>query len=122
LPRFTALPLQKCVCTPLPQPSLDRPVHHAAIRRVPRFGFSPIRGIARDSAGNLYLTESNSIRRVTPSLFVSQYAGDFSASRQFADGPAATAKFDAPVGIVAASGGVLFIADSGNSRIRRYVH
>jgi hypothetical protein len=37
LPRFTALRLRKCACTPLPQRSLDRPVHHAFIGRVPRF-------------------------------------------------------------------------------------
>jgi RHS repeat-associated protein len=52
-----------------------------------------------------------------PQWVVSTLAGDGVAG--FADGPAATARFNNPQGVAVNSSGVVFIADTANNRIRK---
>ncbi len=78
--------------------------------------------VAVDSAGNLYIAESGSnvVRRVTMSASktITTVAGNYTAG--FSDGVAATAgQLNNPQGLVVDGSGVLYIADSGNQRIRR---
>ena len=84
-------------------------------------GFARIAGIAVDSAGNLYLSErdTNKIKKVTPSAGLSTYAG--TGEKGFGgDGQAAAqAVFRSPGALALDAGGSLYVADTGNGRIRK---
>ena len=75
-------------------------------------------GIALDVAGNVYVADTGNhrIRRIGTDGMVSTVAGD--GQRGFADGPAAQARFDAPMGVAVDAGGRVFVADTYNDRIR----
>ena len=73
-----------------------------------------------DSVGNVYIadTENHRIRRVAPDGIISTFAGrwnEFSGD----GGPATEAGLDTPSGIAVDRSGNVFIADTGNNRIRR---
>lgn len=76
-------------------------------------------GIALDVAGNIYVCDSmnHRIRRVTLDVVVSTVAGG--AIPGFADGYGSYARFNFPTGIFVDRGGNIFVADSGNNRIRK---
>jgi sugar lactone lactonase YvrE len=77
------------------------------------------RGIAMDSAGNLYVSEQvDTIRKVTPSADVTTFAGAF-LQEGAADGPGGSARFYYPDGLAwDAAAGRLLVADSYNDSIR----
>lgn len=81
--------------------------------------FNSPSGLAFDPAGNLYVSDTgnNTIRRITPAGAVSLVAG-VAGPAGFADGPVGTAQFSSPLGIVVATNGAVFVADSGNHCIR----
>lgn len=75
--------------------------------------------ITIDNAGNLYFTEAffnNKIRKVSPSGVVTTIAG---STEGFADGTGTSAQFYNPRGIVLDNSGNLYVADSGNHKIRK---
>ena len=78
-------------------------------------------GLGFDPAGNLYIADSGNhrIQKVTPSGTVSTVAGN--GQKGFSgDAAAATqAKLDTPMDVKADARGNLYIADTGNNRIRR---
>ncbi|MFL6230874.1 MAG: NHL repeat-containing protein [Pyrinomonadaceae bacterium] len=76
-------------------------------------------GIAVDEQGNVYVadTYNDRIRLITPGGEVSTVAG--AGSVGYADGDATSARFDTPAGIAVAANGDLFVADTGNDRLRR---
>jgi sugar lactone lactonase YvrE len=76
--------------------------------------------IARDSSGNLYVTDTDNhtIRKITPAGLVSTLAGTPGVSGNV-DGPANTATFNKPVGIALDSAGNIYVADTSNNRIRK---
>ena len=81
--------------------------------------FDRPRGMCADTAGNLYVTGygNHRVRKITPAGMVITIAGDGTAG--FADGLSATAKFqDGPQGMAADAAGNVFVADSGNNRVR----
>ncbi|MDR3606671.1 MAG: SMP-30/gluconolactonase/LRE family protein [Oligoflexia bacterium] len=75
--------------------------------------------ITADRSGNLYVTDenNNTIRKITPSGYVSTIAGA-AGSGGSANGYGSSATFNDPVGIVVGSSGNLFITDNGNNLIR----
>jgi sugar lactone lactonase YvrE len=81
-------------------------------------------GIAVDNAGNTYIADclDSRIRKVDTGGIITTIAGTGS-SGVFGfsgdNGPAISAQLNAPRGIALDSGGNLFIADSGNLRVRK---
>jgi sugar lactone lactonase YvrE len=76
-------------------------------------------GLTADDNGNIYVadTYNSRIRKINSEGVVTTIAG--AGSEGFADGSGISAMFYYPQGIVLDSKGNIFIADSGNSRIRR---
>lgn len=77
-------------------------------------------GVARDQAGNLYVTESlaGTIRKITSGGIVSTFAGT-AGTNGYVDGSGAIALFNAPAGIAVDTSGNLYVADSLNNNIRK---
>lgn len=77
-------------------------------------------GIAADSAGNLYIADvdNNTIRKVSPAGLVETLAGTAGQSGGI-DGPGALATFSSPIAIAIDTSGNLYVADSGNSTVRK---
>jgi uncharacterized protein (TIGR03437 family) len=76
---------------------------------------------ALDSAGNLFIADTlnHSIRKVDPSGTISTVAGTGAAGFSGDEGPATAASISAPRGVVVDDNGNIFIADTGNNRIRQ---
>jgi len=77
-------------------------------------------GVAADSAGNLYIADSNngSIRQVSGET-IATVAGNGTQGYSGDGGPATSASLYYPYGVAVDSAGNLYIADSSNSRIRK---
>ena len=76
--------------------------------------------VAVDGKGNVYLSADNCVFRVDTSGTLTRVAGSSSAPGFSGDGGAATsARLAYPAGIALDSAGNLYIADSGNHRIRK---
>ena len=84
---------------------------------VARF-YSPS-GVAVDGAGNVFVADSvyNTIRKITPAGVVTTLAGTARAIGS-PDGTGAAARFNAPEGLALDDAGNVFVADSGNNKIR----
>ncbi len=78
-------------------------------------------GLAVASNGNIYIADHDNhrVRKLTPGGVITTAAGNGTAGFN-ADGIAATlAKLDSPSGVAVDASGNLYIADSGNDRIRK---
>ncbi|MEZ4364381.1 MAG: NHL repeat-containing protein [Kofleriaceae bacterium] len=77
-------------------------------------------GVAVDSAGNVYVADANNatIRKVTAAGVVTTLAGTAGMPGS-ADGTGAEARFSNPSGVAVDSAGNVYVADRGNSTIRR---
>jgi trimeric autotransporter adhesin len=78
-------------------------------------------GIAVDSAGNLYIADAsnNRIRKVNPDGVITTVVGNGTQGFSGDGGRAIKAKLNFPLGIAADAAGILYIADTGNHRIRK---
>jgi uncharacterized protein (TIGR03437 family) len=76
---------------------------------------------ATDSGGNLFIadTANHAIRRVSPAGVISTVAGTGAAGASGDDGAATAARLDSPRGVAVDDLGDIFIADTGNQRIRQ---
>ena len=81
--------------------------------------FKNPRGVAVDSAGNVYVTEygNHTIRMVTPGGVVTTLAG-LAGSFGSSDGTGSAARFNCPAGVGVDSAGNVYVADSVNHTIR----
>jgi uncharacterized protein (TIGR03437 family) len=77
--------------------------------------------IAIDGAGNLYVADmkNNRVRKFTPGGNITTVAGTGAAGISGDNGPAIAAMLNAPTGVAVDSSGVLYIADNGNSVLRK---
>jgi len=75
--------------------------------------------VAVDASGNIYVADSqnNLIRKITSGGVVTTFAG--SGNIGTSDGTGTAASFNTPSGIVIDASGNLYIADTGNSLIRK---
>jgi sugar lactone lactonase YvrE len=81
-------------------------------------------GIAVDGAGTIYFcdTGNNAVRTIDTQGTIHTIAGTGMAGVAGDGGPAAQAQLSAPSGLcVSASGGIVFVADTGNHAVRRLV-
>jgi sugar lactone lactonase YvrE len=78
-------------------------------------------GVAVDSTGSFFIADysNNRIRKVTSEGIISTVAGNGTKGYSGDDGPATSAQLNGPMGVAVDSAGNLFIADYGNSRIRK---
>ena len=79
-------------------------------------------GVAVDAAGNLYIADqyNHRIRKVSPSGIISTVAGIYPGGGFSGDGgPATSASLSLPTGVAVDAAGNLYIADLGNSRVRK---
>ena len=80
-------------------------------------------GVAVDSAGNVYVGDdgNNTIRKVTPvgtNWVVTTLAGS-AGNAGYADGTGTNALFNSPAGLTVDSAGNVYVAEFGNSTIRK---
>jgi len=82
--------------------------------------FNTPNGVSTDSAGNVYVadTRNHTIRKINPAGAVSTLAGT-AGSPGSADGLGAEARFSSPRSVATDSAGNLYVADTGNSTVRR---
>ena len=74
-------------------------------------------GIAVDTSGTFYVSNSHSIRKISAGGVVTTLAG--SGTSGFADGTGSSAQFYNPIGIAVDASGNVYVADRDNSRIRK---
>ncbi|HKU74583.1 MAG TPA: NHL repeat-containing protein [Pyrinomonadaceae bacterium] len=89
------------------------------IRDGKQSGFSDPFGVAVAKDGTIYVAdagESNRIRKISPDGNVTTLAG---GSEGFADGVGPAAAFNTPSALALGPGGNLYVADTGNNRIRK---
>ena len=79
-----------------------------------------VSGIAVDASANLYIAESGAhrVKRVAPDGTTTIVAGTGSAGSRGDGGPAVAAQLSSPAGLAVDAAGNLYIADTGNRRIR----
>ncbi len=90
------------------------PATHAALSNQPY-------GVAVDSSGNLYIadTYNNRIRKVDAAGIITTVAGTSSPGYSGDGGLAVNAQLNSPHGVAVDGAGNIYIADSGNNRIRK---
>ncbi|WP_084708504.1 hypothetical protein [Hymenobacter norwichensis] len=113
---------------PAPQKLTDGHVMHIATTtdlangQGPAARFGSPQGITVAPNGTVYLSENNTIRRISPQGQVTTLAGQPGYGPEAAghrDGPAAQALFSYPTGLVLDAAGNLFVADTQNEVIRK---
>ena len=82
--------------------------------------FNAPRGIAQDSAGNIYVADSGNhlIRKITPDGAVTTFAGT-AGTPGFIDGNGISARFRFPFGVSLDNSGNLYVGDRDNNSIRK---
>ena len=87
----------------------------------PRARFHGPAGVALDGLGNVYVADSGNhrVRKIDAAGIITTLAGTGAMGYGGDGGPAAQARLQRPSGVAADSAGNVYVADSGNHRIRR---
>ena len=82
--------------------------------------FNHPQGVAADSAGNIYVadTENGTVRQISADGYATTLAG-LAGSYGSADGSGVSARFYGPQGIAADGSGLIYVTDTANSTIRK---
>ena len=109
-------PAQDAVTTLAGQPLVSGAANGAGTNAL----FSDPAAIVTDTTGNFFVADSqnHAIRKVTTNGVVTTFAGQLGVSGT-ADGTGTGAQFNAPSGLAFDANGNLFVADTGNSTIRK---
>ena len=78
--------------------------------------FHYINDMVMDADGNIFLSDENRIRKVTPDGVVSSIAG---GEAGYVDGDGAKARFNYPAGMAIDGEGNIYVADALNNRVRK---
>lgn len=89
-----------------PGPATERPIRFA-------------HAIAFGPDGSLFIADHSSIRKVGTDGIMTRIAGDGSVGFAGDNGPAIAAKLSGPTGLAVKADGTLYIADTGNDRLRK---
>jgi sugar lactone lactonase YvrE len=83
--------------------------------------FNGPQGVATDSAGNVYVadTNNNTIRKITLAGVVSTFAGTAGVPPGSTNAAGAAARFEFPTGVATDSAGNVYVADTTNHTIRK---
>ena len=86
----------------------------------PANGAGQLRGVAMDNSGNIYTADQphHTIRKITPDGTASIFAG-LNDTPGRANGSGSAARFNLPTGLAVDGAGNVYVADNGNSRIRK---
>jgi sugar lactone lactonase YvrE len=76
------------------------------------------RSVAVDAAGNIYVADDDTIRKVTPAGVTTTLAGTANTPGS-ADGTGAAARFNVPSGVAVDGAGNVYVADWRNNNIRK---
>ncbi len=74
--------------------------------------------ITVDKSGNLYVTDNQTVRKITPGGIVTTLAG-IPGLQGSSNGTSSNARFRDPEGLAVDASGTIYVADTGNSTIRR---
>ena len=79
-------------------------------------------GVGSDSSGNIYIADSGNdlIRMMNPAGFVNTVAGVYLFADDL-DGLSSSARFNTPGDVCVDNSGIVYVADAGNSTIRRLI-
>jgi sugar lactone lactonase YvrE len=77
------------------------------------------KGIAVDTAGNVYFSSKNAVYRLDSSGALTRVAGGYGAGCAGDGRPAINAQLNGPTGVAVDAAGAVYIADVGNNRIRK---
>jgi ankyrin repeat protein/sugar lactone lactonase YvrE len=83
--------------------------------------FSDLMAVAIDAKGNIYVADmgNSRIRKIDTSGIVTTLAGSGNKGYSGDGGPATSASLSSPTGVAVDAAGSIYIADNGNSRIRK---
>ncbi|MHB8446873.1 MAG: NHL domain-containing protein [Rudaea sp.] len=81
-------------------------------------GFARPDGFAIDAAGDVFVTDYDTVRKITPSGVVTTIAGSPGVTGS-QDGTSSAARFNNPVYLAVDSAGNLYVSDSGNYTVRK---